>query len=341
VGLGPVGPLLEDDDVSEIQCVRQDQVLALRGGQVMLADSSFTSEDALSRVIARLAGQSGDPWKAGELVVERRLPRGAQMLAIVPPAASGPVLVVRKRRRVDMSLEDFVRSSTLSRPMAVFLENCLSGRANVLVSGPSSAAMAGFMAALASSGPQGERICVLHDVDEINVAHAHIVSLPIPDSRARGEETVRAATKLRPDRLVVAPLAVHVTAAVLEAMAEGSEGVLAGVSAPSLRQALARMVSQVTMARPGLSGEAIREAIGEAFDVAVELSQFPDGRIRLVRVAELSGGDPKVGIALRDIFSMAGEGEGAFAPTGVIPRVVGDLASRGVKIDPNIFKRGR
>jgi pilus assembly protein CpaF len=339
VGLGPVGPLLEDDEVSEIQCVRQDQVLATKGGQVQLAESSFTSEEALFRVIARLAQQSGDPWKPGELVLERRLPRGAQMLAITPPAANGHVLVVRKRRRVDMSLEDFVRSNALSRPMAVFLENCLSARVNVLLSGPTSSAMVGFMAALASSGPQGERISVLHDTDEINVAHAHVVSLSIPDSRARGEETVRAATKLRPERLVVGSLVVPIAAAVLEAMAEGSEGVLAGISAPSLRQGLARVVSQVMMARPGLGADAVREALADAFDVAVELVQFPDGRLRVMRIVEPGGIDPK-GIVLRDIFT-AGDADGAFAASGVVPRVVGELGARGIKVDPNLFKRGR
>ena len=44
----------------------------------------------------------------------------------------------------------------------------------------------------------------------------------------------------------------------------------------------------------------------------------------------------------RDIFTFvpdAGQGDGAFTVTGVIPRVVGEFAARGVKVDPGIFKR--
>ena len=65
VGLGPIGPLLEDEETLEIHVARPDYVLAVKGGQPMLADPSFTSEEALGRVVARLAHQSGEPWQSG------------------------------------------------------------------------------------------------------------------------------------------------------------------------------------------------------------------------------------------------------------------------------------
>jgi pilus assembly protein CpaF len=203
IGLGPIGPLLEDDEVSEIHAMRHDYVLALRGGNPVLADASFTSEEALNRTISRLAHQSGEPWQPGEVVVERRLARGAQMIGIAPPAASSCVLVVRKRRRVDMSMEELVRSGALSRPMATLLEACLAARANVLVCGGGSAVVASILAALASSGPPGDRIAVLQDSEELGIAQAYAVSLALPDHRARGEEAVRAAAALRAELAAV------------------------------------------------------------------------------------------------------------------------------------------
>ncbi len=338
VGLGPIGPLLEDDDVSEIHCVRSDQVLAMRGGQVTLAEASFTSEEALYRVVARLANQSGEPWRPGEHIIERRLPRGAQMLAIAPPAAAAHVLVVRKKRRIDMSLEDLIRAGSLSRPMAVFLETCLSARVNILVCGSTQGATSQVLAALASSGPAGERIIALHEVDEINVAHAHMVSLPLLDTKQRGEEAVRAAARLRPDRLVVGSLAGGVAVGTLEAIAEGAEGVLAATSAPTLRQGLARIGAQLAMSRPGASADAIREALGESFDVALELGAQSDGRPRIIRLCELAGSDGKA-VAVRDLFVLEQNGE--YSATGTVPRMVNDLSIRGVKVDQGIFKRGR
>jgi pilus assembly protein CpaF len=342
VSLGPVGPLLEDDEVTEIHCVRHDQVLALRGGTLQLADASFTSEESLGRTIARLAAQTGEPWRGGELVLERRLVRGAQMIGIAPPAAASYVLVIRKRRRVDMSLEDFVRAGALSRAMATFVESCLVARANILVCGPTSSGTASFLAALASTGPSGDRVAVVQDLEEIGVTAAHVVSLNLPDYRQRGEESVRAAARVRPDRLVVAALAGHVGAAALEAVADGAEGVIAAVHAPSLRQGLSKLVAQLVLARPGFNVESARECVGEAFDIAIELGRLPDGRPRVIRLAELGGSDGK-GVVARDVFTFVteggGAGDGTFAVSGVVPRVVGEFAARGVKVDPNIFKR--
>jgi pilus assembly protein CpaF len=342
VGLGPVGPLLEDDEVTEIACVRHDQVLATRAGMTVLADASFTSENALGRTIARIAAQMGEPWRPGELVLERRLARGAYMLGIAPPASTGYVLVIRKRRRIDMSLEDYVRAGALSRAMATFVESCLMARANVLVCGTATAGTASLLSALASTGPAGDRVCIIQELDEIQVTASHVVSLNVPDTRQRGEEAVRAATKVHPDRILVGTMAGHVGAAALEAIADGAEGVIAAVQAPSLRQALTKLVAQLVLARPGFSLESARECVGEAFDIAIELGRLPDGRPRVIRLAELGGSDGK-GVVARDVFTFVTEGgaggDGTFAVSGVVPRVVAEFAARGVKVDPNIFKR--
>jgi pilus assembly protein CpaF len=337
VGLGAIGPLLEDEEVTEIHCVRYDQLFTVRSGSSVNEGSGFSSEEALYRVIARLAQQSGDPWRPGETVIERRLPR-ASLVAIAPPAAASHVLSIRKRRRVEATIEDLMRSSVLSRPMAQFLEACVAARANVLVSGGAAGAV---LAALAAGGGPGERICVVQDVEEIAVGSAHAVSLSIVDTRKGGEDCVRAAARLRPDRLVVAQLAGGVAAATVDAMAEGSEGVLASIAAPTLRQALSRLVAQLVLHRPGLGLEAMRDVVGEAFDVAVEVGTLPDGRLRVMRIAELGGSDAK-GIVARDLFVFNADpqgGEGSFSATGVVPRLANDLAARGMKLDPSMFKR--
>jgi pilus assembly protein CpaF len=340
VGLGPIGPLLEDEETLEIHVARPDYVLAVKSGQPTLADPSFTSEEALGRVVARLAHQSGESWHEGELVIERRLARGAHMVAIAPPAASTWVLTIRKRRRVESSIEEMVRSGTMSRSIASFLEACLAARANVLVVGSGPAVVAATLGALASAAPAGERVAVLQDADEIAIGQAQVVALSLSDHGPRGEESVRAASRLGADRLVVASLAGSVAAAVIDAIGEGCEGVLAGVGAPSLRHGLARLASQVALARPGASIEASREAIGESFDVAVEVVRSADGRQRVLRVAELAGSDAK-GVVSRDLFVLSadGTGEGAYASTGVVPRLANDFAARGVKLDGGLFKR--
>jgi pilus assembly protein CpaF len=338
-GLGAIGPLLDEDDVSEICCLKHDQVTAIRAGTLVLADASYTSDAALGRAIERLAAQSGQPVRQDEAFIDRRLARGAHMLAFRPPASAAHAIVVRKRRKIEMSLEDFVRLSAVSRPMATFLDGCLTARANILVCGSTPSATAMFLGALVASGTQGDRVAVLQDEEEFGVAHGQVLRLAASPNMA-ADAQIRAAARMRPERLVVGRMSGTLALATLEAIGEGSEGVLAGVCAPSLRQALTRLSGQLLLARSVLGSDAARELLGEAFDIAVEIHMLPDGRHRVIRIAELAGADPK-GIVSRDIFLAQEGGTESHAATGVVPRVVNEFAARVVRVDTNLFKKAR
>jgi pilus assembly protein CpaF len=332
VGLGPVGPLLDDDETTEVHVVRPDYVLATKNGQSTLAEPSFTSEEAFARVIARLAHQSGDPLRAGELVIDRKLPRGAYMMAIAPPAASGWVLHVRKRRLIEASMSQLVQSGTMSEDIARFLVSCAAVRANVLVVGSGEGAVSTLLGAIASSAPQGERVALLQrGADEIALPQAHVVPLALIDHGPRGEESVYAAARLGLDRMVIASLGGAVATATIDVIAEGIEGVLAAIGAPSLAHALARLVSQVALARAGSSVEAAREAVGHSFDVAVEIQRV-GGRLRVTRVAELDGSDERR-VLTRDLFVLSDEGPGepTYQATEISPRLSRDFAPRRPK----------
>ena len=340
--LGPIAALLEDDEVTEIQCARNDQVLAVRENTLVHADAAFTSDEALGRIIARLAQQAGDAVKPGETVIERRLPRGAHMIAVAPPTSLAHALIIRKRRKVDATLEDLVRANAMSRPMAVFLDACVQARANILASAPAGTSTALLVAALASAAPAGERVALLSDVEEVQMPQAHVVGLSLADARPRAsEEAVRAAARLRPDRLILASIPAGATAALIEAIGEGAEGVVAAGAAPSLRQLLARFASQLAMARPGLELEAARECIAEAFDIAIELTTLADGRARILRISEVAGYEGKGPRDLLVFTPDASGADGTHQSTGAQPRAIAEFAARGIKLDPALFKRAR
>jgi pilus assembly protein CpaF len=340
VGLGPLGPLLEEGQADEIHVPRPDTVLAVRDGHTSLVEPAFTSEEALRRVLVRLAHQSGEPAQPGEGIVERRLAGGIRMTAIAPPLASGWAVTLRKRVHAEGSLEEHVRTGVLSRAMATLLEGCVAARANVLVIGAGPAAVPSMVAALAFAASAGDRIALLADVDDIRVAHAYVTRIALPARGDDGSEIVRAAVRLRPDRLIVTPLSGAVAAATVDAIGEGSSGVVAGMSAPSLRQALARLTAQVAFSRPGASIDSAREAVAGSFELAVEVSRSPEGRIRVLRLAELQGADGD-GVSIRDLFvaSADGTGEAGYVATGATPRFAHDFATRGIRLDAALFKR--
>lgn len=180
-------------------------------------------------------------------------------------------------------------------------------------------------------------MCVLQDAEDVVVPRAHHISLAVPPGQAR--QVVRAAARMGPHHFVVTRLQGGLAAPVLEAMVEGTEGVLASLLAPTLRHGLSRLVAQLVLTQPGLALDAARELVGESFDLALEVGVGPDGKARVLRVAELTGSDAK-GVVARDVFVWASDGgAGSFNPTGVVPRIATELQARGTKLDPQTFKR--
>lgn len=335
VAVGPLAHLLEDEDVSEIHCLRHDQLLIVKQGAWRVADTSFTSDHAAGRALARLLDQSGGLPLAGEVALERRLARGAHLSVVFPPASTNYVFVIRKRQIVDRNLDDLVRAGAMSRAMGTFLEACVAGHVGLLVSGPTSLSAEEIVAGLVSLAAPGERIALVQETTEVHAPQAHSVSV---HASVQG---LHAAARLRTDRLVVTRLANGIAAALVDCIADGQPGVIAAALGSSLRQALARFSTQIVFARPGLAEGAARDALAESFDIAIEVATTADRRVRITRIAELSGVDAK-GIVVRDIFTSVGEGaaDGGFTATGIVPRIATELAQRGIRLDSSLFKRG-
>ncbi|HLM76552.1 MAG TPA: ATPase, T2SS/T4P/T4SS family [Polyangiaceae bacterium] len=343
--LGPIGPMLDDEDVSEIQVLRHDYVVAMHGKKLEVSEVAFTSEQAVARVLRRLAMMSGKPLAEGELFVERRLPRGARLTAVVPPASDqGHMLLIRKPQRADLTLEDLVRSGTLSRTMASVLSTCIGARANILVTGAIGTGATSLIGALAAAGSTDDRVVVLQEDDELVFNQPHTISILLGDTKEQGARAVQAAAKMHPDRLVIGSLVGHVASEVVEAISQGADGVLAAVRAPTLRHAVARLSASIAASKPGGTPETAREALASAFDLAIEVALQRDGRHRVMRVAELHNEGSSILVQdvwcfLVDRTAAGGTIEGTFYATGHIPAIVEDLTARGYAIDTAVFKR--
>lgn len=345
IGAGPLEALLDDDDVVEVQISRFDQLMVHReGGAAAPSEVAFSSEGALRRAVGRLAHSGGAKLRDGESSIDVRLPSGAHLTAILPPVASnGTVVVIRKRRRADLGIEDLVRSSTLSRPMTTFLQQCLTAKANILIAGPLGAGTTTLMGALAGAIPTEERVFAIQEIDELVLAHPYGASFIVPDTGDAGARVVRMATSLRPDRLLMGVMAGDVVGQVMEAIGGGADGVMAAVRGPTLRQALARLVPALVAARPGLDAASARSWIASSFDVAIEIARVKGGRHRVLRIAELSADASE--IKTKDIFEFvldpanAERGEGSFQATGHIPAVILELKAQGHRVDETMFRR--
>lgn len=333
---GALGALLRNDDVVEILGSAGQSLTALRHDGTLIEAAPIASDAALLYALRRLACDGGIPWTDGVGSFEGTLRDGSTLAAVSSPLAAATTFSLAKRRWVAGDLSSFAQATGIGRAFGDFTSACVHARANVLVTSPTVADGVRLVAALAAEFPR-ERTLVAADTE-------------LPDLRglrdvvfvgAADDRVVQTAMRFRADRILVAPLGGASVAPVLEAITAGARGVIVVVVAPSLRQALARTSAQLVMANPGLTGEAAREIVAEAFDVAFELSDVLSAKTRITRIAEVAGSDSKQ-VLTRDLFSAVDFGgvDTSLAATGVVPRFLQDFASRGVRLDAGLFRRG-
>jgi pilus assembly protein CpaF len=317
----------------------------MRAGRRSHVEPPLSSEVSLQRTLKRLSQLSGSPLAESETIVERRLPGALSMSALTGPGVGGGALIRLERpQRVDATLEDLVRSGTISRAIATFLRHCVAARANVLVVGPKEADTAAVLCALAAAASDGHVVAVHNRAvlvsSNVNVSHVNLAEAGAPAERVLG-----LVAALPEARLAVEEMDGAIALGTLEAIGAGADGILAVLRGHTARRGLSRLPSELAAVRSGLTPAAAREWLAHAFDVILELAVLRDGRSRVLRVAEPASASASE-IQLTDIFNFViertatgGSVEGTFQPTGVIPRIVDEMTARGISVSPALFSR--
>ena len=136
LGYGPLEPLLRDPDVTEVMVNGPSSIYVESGGRLTLAKAQFADEAHLRRTIEKIVARVGRRIDEASPMVDARLPDGSRVNAVVAPIAlDGSVLTIRKFAADPFRAEDLVSFGTLSAPTWHFLEACVLGRMNILVSG--------------------------------------------------------------------------------------------------------------------------------------------------------------------------------------------------------------
>lgn len=336
VALGPLELLLGDETVSRLRITQRDVVVQRQGVSTLYDGLGFATEAGLLRAIRRLCADTGKPIADGETVVKRDLVDGREVSALLPPAAvGGAVLQIRRTRSEPSTLNALVRGGAISRGIAVLLTHAMAARSNLLVVGPLDQGTDEVLSALCLAAPRAHQVLTLGDDD----FGGRAVRIGGGNDERRLVELVRAATGMSPDHLVSRAVAGPPLVALLDAVGEGLSGLLLASPATTTRAAVDRLTTDVATSR-GIDVATARDLVSNTFDLALEVGRLRDGRVRVVRVAELRGGTP------RDVFTFVfqrtaagGAIEGSFAASGLVPRLVEDLAARGMPLDTAMFRR--
>ncbi len=352
LGFGPLEELLADASVTDILVNNKDQIYVERRGKLELTAKKFISNDQVRAVIERIIAPLGRRIDESSPMVDARLPDGSRVNAIISPLSiKGPVLSIRKFARVRYTQDDLIKFGSISPAMTQFIQACVFGRKNMIISGGTGSGKTTFLNIVSAFIPEGERIITIEDAAELKLAQMHWVSLESrpPSVEGKGQIAIRDlfrnALRMRPDRIIIGECRGGETLDMLQAMNTGHDGSITTVHANSPRDVIGRLDSMVLMSNIDLPLRAIREMVASAIDVIIHTARMSDGTRKVTAIAEV--GDQLVNgtdVVCQDLFvfqqtGVAPDGTvlGAFAATGNLPSFFNELKVKGTGLDASLF----
>ncbi|MBE3602382.1 CpaF family protein [bacterium] len=331
LGLGPLEPLLHDDDITDILVNGHNQVYVEKFGKLHATDVTFQDDQHLMLIIDRIVSQVGRRVDEASPMVDARLRDGSRINAIIPPLAlDGPALSIRRfgKRRYDIAA--LVEKGSLTAEIVDFLRALVRARLNIIVCGGTGSGKTTMLNCLSAFVPEDERIVTIEDSAELSLQQPHVVRLETRPQNLEGKgevtqrDLVKNCLRMRPDRIIVGEVRGAEVYDMLQAMSTGHDGSIATIHANSPRESIGRLEMMMLLGGFSIPQRAMRQQIASAVNIVVHVSRLSDGTRKLLKISEVSGMEGET-IMMQDLFEFVRTGTG---PDG---RILGEFRSTGIR----------
>ncbi|MDP3936879.1 MAG: CpaF family protein [Deltaproteobacteria bacterium] len=344
-GLGPLEPLLQDPEISDILVNTHKEVYVERFGKLEMTPVVFRDDAHLLKIIDRIVSSVGRRVDEFSPMVDARLADGSRVNAIIPPLAiDGPILSIRRFGVNPLKTNDLLARHSLTPPMMDFLRAAVKAKINMVISGGTGSGKTTLLNVLSAFIPAGERIVTIEDSAELQLQQPHVVRLETRPANIEQKgliaqrDLVRNSLRMRPDRIIVGEVRGAEVLDMLQAMNTGHEGSLTTIHANDTRECLTRLESMMLMSGVNIPEKAMRDMIVQAIDLIVQVARLSDGTRKVIRITEvvsIEGGT----ITMQDIYTFERKGmdeqgaiTGEFKPTGIRPMCAERILASGIEL---------
>lgn len=352
LGLGPLGPLLEDKSVTEILINGPKKIYVEKNGKMTLSEITFEDNQHLLFVIQKILSPTRRHVDEMMPFTDVSLSDGSRVNIIIPPISLvGPVVTIRKFLSEFTRIEDLIKIGTLSKNMADFLIAAIRAKLNIIFSGATGVGKTTTLNTLSSYISSSERIVTIEDTAELKLEQEHVVRLETrsPNIEGKGEITIRDlfrnSLRMRPNRIILGEIRSSEALDMLQAMSSGHNGSLAVLHASSPTDVISRIETMILTGGLNIPVWAIKQQIASSINLIVQQEQLFDGSRKVTSITEVRGLSDKGEIILQDLFSYEiddidedGRVKGRWKNHGVAPLFLSRFKKMGVDLNVDIFK---
>jgi pilus assembly protein CpaF len=338
--LSPITAYLADESVSEVMINGPQEIFIERKGIIEKTTATFRDEQALVAAVRNIAQFVGRRIDEDNPVLDARLPDGSRICAVLPPCSrKGTTLSIRKFSKSSPTFVDMINRGSITKDAARFLDVCIFLARNTIISGGTGSGKTTLLNVLGSRIPTGQRVLIVEDSSELKIQSEHIVYFETKpaDEQGHGAVTIRdlikAALRLRPDRIIVGEVRGAEALDLITAMNTGHGGSMGTAHANMPYDALVRLETLAMMGESNVPPAAIRRQIASAIHIVVQIKRLADGTRKITHITEVIPEVDDFGrYQVRDIFKFIQRGRtqdgkvvGELIPVGYIPSFMHEI----------------
>lgn len=286
--------LLDDNTITEVMINGYQNIFIEQVGKISKWEKEFQSKEKLEDIAQKIAGKSNRIVNESTPIVDARLSDGSRVNIVLSPVAiEGPVITIRKFFKMPITIDKLIELNSISKDVAIFLENIVKAKYNIFVSGGTGSGKTTFLNALSNFIPNDERVITIEDSAELQInSVSNLVRLEARNANIEGSnaitirDLIRSSLRMRPDRILVGEVRGEEAIDMLQAMNTGHDGSLSTGHSNSPKDMLSRLETMVLMGMD-MPVTAIRGQIASAIDIIVHLGRLRDKTRRVLEIVEV------------------------------------------------------
>lgn len=296
LGLDVLEELLRTQEITEVMVNGDKQIFIEKKGRITQYDGTFSSAERLEQVIQQIVSRINRRVNESSPIADARLPDGSRVHIVLPPISlDGPIVTIRRFPQKHIVMEDLIDYHSITKEVADGLKILVKAKYNIFISGGTGSGKTTFLNVLSDYIPQEERVITIEDSAELQLKHIkNLVRLEARAPNTEGEnavsirELIKAALRMRPDRIIVGEIRGEEALDMLQAMNTGHDGSLSTGHSNSPRDMLGRLETMV-LTGIEMPMRAVRGQIVSGINLLVHLGRVRDKSRKVLEITELVG----------------------------------------------------